>query len=207
MTSDVTVQYGRLGPNLVVGAISEGAASRAIFGPDPAEGGDDGAAATTVRCPRTRPTRAGRPPDSEPPCDRAERLRVTPESESVGREIYRVNESGVRPDGTGRSHVEHDVRRDADHLGGHHQPAEQPVQRRGRQLRAADGVDAGRAGQADGQSARDAGKAGRQRDQADRHGEGEGLAAAPDRRQPASGESRRPPMPAPPPPPLSECID
>lgn len=83
--------------------------------------------------------------------------------------------------------VEHDVRRDADHIGGQHQPAQLPVLGGGRQLRAADGVHAGRAGQAHGQSEGDSGEAVGHRDQVDRRREGTRLAAEADRRQSSSG--------------------
>lgn len=84
--------------------------------------------------------------------------------------------------------MEHDVRRDADDRRGQHLAAIVPVQRRGRQLRAADGLHAGRTRQADGQLARGPGAAGRIGDEAGRHGEGARQFAAPDQRQFATGE-------------------
>lgn len=85
-------------------------------------------------------------------------------------------------------HVEHDVRRDADHLGGQHQPEELAILRRRCQLRAADGLDAGRARQAHGQPKGDAGAAGGDRDEAPGRGEGARLAPETDRRQFAAGK-------------------
>lgn len=86
--------------------------------------------------------------------------------------------------------VEHDVRRDADDIGGQHQPEELPVLRRGRQFRTAHGLHAGRAGQADGQPQGDAGASRGDRDEARRGREGARLPPEADQRQPPPGERR-----------------
>ena len=89
--------------------------------------------------------------------------------------------------------VEHDVRRDADHLRGLDQPEElpvgrgRPVGRRRRQLRAADGVDARRAGQARGLAQVGAGQVRRAGGQDQGPGEGAGLAPQATQPKPTPG--------------------
>lgn len=55
--------------------------------------------------------------------------------------------------------MEYDVRRDADNIGGQHQPEEFAIFRRGREFRTINGVYAGRKRQVDGQFAGDTGTA------------------------------------------------
>lgn len=83
--------------------------------------------------------------------------------------------------------MEHDVRRDADNIGGQHQPAELTILRRGCQFRTAHGLDVGREGQIDGQFAGDAGTSRRNRDETRGGGEGTGFSSATDQRQFAPG--------------------
>lgn len=84
-------------------------------------------------------------------------------------------------------HVEHDVRRYAYHLGGQHLAEEFPVLRRGREFRAAHGLDAGRTGQTHGQSERDSGKAVRNRSQTIGSGKRTGFSSETNLGQPSSG--------------------
>lgn len=79
--------------------------------------------------------------------------------------LITTKESSSGRERAARQNVEYDVRRDADHFGGQC-VAEQPVQRRGCQLRTADGVDVGRTGQANGEFARGPGAFGRSRERA-----------------------------------------
>jgi len=88
--------------------------------------------------------------------------------------------------------VEYDVRRDANDRGRQHEPAEFAILWRGRQLRAADGADARRARQDDGDdtgtpraAAGDGGAAGG-------GGEGTGLPEPPDQREYSTSNSDLP---------------
>lgn len=83
--------------------------------------------------------------------------------------------------------VEYDVRRDADDRGGQHEPAELAIFRRGRELRAADGADAGRARQTDGDDTRASGTAAGDGNAANRGREGTGRSESPAQRKHSSG--------------------
>lgn len=87
--------------------------------------------------------------------------------------------------------MEHDVRCDADNIGGQHQPEELPILRRRRQFRTAHGLHAGRKGQTDGQFEGDPGTARGDGDEARRGREGARLPPKADQRQPPPGRLNR----------------